>query len=375
MMNYVLLTQIAILLLATTIAVLAEFKDVIKNSAKKTFRIVAIVLIAIALFLQVAVEILRSLKEEADKISQENDIANRKAKANETLDKIDTSLNKIKVIQGKIDSQLSILKESNDMSKSLLLKSNEIVKSQNEAYKNSSRIIDPLVPLTVRIYYEASLNDQNLKGLKQYALHVSDSLRLIDDSYKTVEKRSDDSLRLKSGKSDSETYAVLVNRKRFNIDINKFNSYLEYGKRFSESNYVLISKSNDFYYYKSALSLIDPEDQSIKPIFQDVIIDLSNEKVLVTLSYFTTRLHSVGYKNFPGTFGFNDLLGSYIAVDNDYLPWGALKKVVLVVKSGLKKEVSITFTEKNAFIDSNGLRKYKKKIGKRDFLTPSSALF
>ncbi len=171
--------QLIAIALTTAIAFFAILKEDFFKKHKKKLAKASMVALSIAFLVSIYLTI--EQEKEADKA--ENDLVTERTKAeqraNNTIAKMDVSLDSVKSIQNSaqailsnIKQQITFQEELNTTANSLAKKNQQIIESQREIYKNTERVVNPLFPLNIEISFEKPFAKANSSLFSNYDINV-----------------------------------------------------------------------------------------------------------------------------------------------------------------------------------------------------------
>jgi hypothetical protein len=359
--------QIIILVIATLLALFTEFKDLVKEPIKKWLRAVTISLIIAALIIEVNDKLGKAVKEKKDEMQASSDRGEREKKEKETLEQLKLAFDTINGIQRNMYKQLKIEKNLNISTDTLIAKNKEIAKKQKLVLEDIDRSLNPIFPLGITVYYEVSLDNGHLVGLKNYIMRISERRAQINDSIAKIQGGS----RMDTAYNHRKAYYGM-NRNFFHIKrpqtvLPKELSY-ENGLIKNIGLFVVKAK-NGKYEYSSLYSLsLTKYFEDNEPVsYEELTVDLDVRKIFVTISYITKELSNEDLKNYPENFGFKDLVNNYVEFENLNIE-AKLYLVELKTLTGLTKNVSIPFTENDVILNKIYRHKtYRRKIVDSNF--------
>ncbi|MBD1363477.1 hypothetical protein IDJ77_06620 [Mucilaginibacter sp. ZT4R22] len=365
--------QIGLGTIAAILAISSELKDTTQENVKKILRRLALLLIVITLLMNIYDVLSKYEKELDDKKTADDDRKERIGNEKQILQNVSVLYDSLKNMSDTLKTQLAVQKATNRTATHLMKANNDINIREEQIVLNLERSLNPITPIKVSVYYQVSLDDENLSKFKPYILNYSDSICRRNDSLQVVYKKSAEFKRYPWSQAYTGLNGDFFHLHNLEKKLPFYTRFvLSYLKNI-ELRVIIPHKGNDSFNNTYYLTKYVNDSEPLE--YMDLAVDMLTQQIFITERYTITETNSSGIKRSPRAIGFNDLNGAILQFSNLNLN-AQLKLIELSSTSGIKTFLSIPFTEKQFKYDKYYNTKiYERKISTSNFTLTSESPF
>jgi hypothetical protein len=173
-----------LIILALIIAILGEFKETLRT---KFWPRIAIITILIGTFLLQLFSDKKETKEQLfryEKTITKADITIRNGDT--TIKKLNVAFDYIRAVQQNINKQLKLQQNINKQATFLAKQNKEIAIKQQSVYGNVDRLLNPIFPLSITIFFSIPFDENDVRSLKEFAYRIKKEHNQLKKNYRYI---------------------------------------------------------------------------------------------------------------------------------------------------------------------------------------------